>query len=358
MTIKLNKDWKFSLAKERNVTGRRPHFFDDSVLHSFHYDKHGFCESALLSIDLASGLENWRFTEPHVLNEPSVNQQGSIFISSFSGAVCSFDRNGQLRWRKQLTDCNIWKTVLLGEDRLIVAEIAGQSKNTWCLSQDSGEIIWKFENGGHSYPVVMNDQIAIHVSVQDGKAFSESIVRVFAIEISSGKALWFADSPEYLFVPHIFGDVVFIGGRGSVRAYKIHDGKLLARYDVGIDDTIDGCFSHIGEQLIFAAEESNVLHSVQLVENRGILQTDYSFKKRWSLPLDSRPEGLIGLIGGKHFVALSNGSLAFFCPENGLLSEVVSIGCASPFFSANGNKLVMSKGRELSLFTHESHIAS
>ena len=168
MTINLEKRWVYSLAKERNVRGRRPHFSGQSAIHSIHYDKRSFFESLLLSIDLSTGIENWRFVEPHILNEPCVNSDGHIFVSSFSGTVYSFDQSGELRWESAVTKSSLWQTFLLGNDRLVVAEIAGQSKSTWCLSRETGQIIWQFENGGHSYPVALNEKAVVHASVSTG----------------------------------------------------------------------------------------------------------------------------------------------------------------------------------------------
>ena len=161
-------------------------------------------------------------------------------------------------------------------------------------------------------------------------------------------------SPEYLFVPYIVDDIVFVGGRGSVRAYGLNDGELLAKFEVAADDTINRCFSSVGNQLIFSSEDSNILRSVQLIMKRGMFRKNYKFEDQWSLKLNGSPDGLVGSVNEHYFVALSNGSLAFFNPDNGGLSEIASIGGTSSAFSVRSNEVLFSKGREISLLTFTS----
>ncbi len=55
---------------------------------------------------------------------------------------------------------------------------------------------------------------------------------LYCLSLKDGHVLWSCTSPEYLFKPCIVGGVVFIGARGSLRAYHLKTGKLLDRLEM------------------------------------------------------------------------------------------------------------------------------
>ena len=147
---------------------RRAEVVGGTVYVAFACDKGDFSQSRLFALDLETGAEKWSYTVEHSASEPVTDGSGVTYWSSFEGNVHALDPGGALIWKAPGTRSNIFTPCLLGDDRLVIPEIAGGARNTWCLERATGKVAWRFEHGGHAYPVHCHGDRVIHSSVVSG----------------------------------------------------------------------------------------------------------------------------------------------------------------------------------------------
>lgn len=226
--------WSFKLAKERRVQARAPVPWGEQqqLLLALHYDKAGFFESRLLALDARSGAERWSQTVAHVGNEPLV-QGDSCYWSAFDGSVRALDPAGRPIWHSTLSErCNLGQPLLAG-DRLLVGEIGGGASAVHCLDRLSGRPLWRFDSGGHAYPMaVQGDLLFVSVAASTG-AGEPARGLLHAIELASGRPRWTAAEPrgDYCFNPLPIGDRVdrvAIAGNRVLQLLDARSGKRLA----------------------------------------------------------------------------------------------------------------------------------
>lgn len=220
--------WTFRLEKERRVFARRAAVMGETVYVAFSYDKGEFTQSRLFALDLETGSEKWSYTVEHSANEPVTDENGTTYWSSFEGNVYALDAGGALMWKEPGTTASLFVPCLLGDDRLVVPEIAGGARNTWCLDRATGKTAWRFEHGGHAYPVHCHGDRVIHSSVASRGIGQPSRGSLFSLSATDGELVWTVTGSEYLFNPMVFRDTVFICSSRTVRGYSLNSGKLLA----------------------------------------------------------------------------------------------------------------------------------
>lgn len=207
---------------------RRAEVVGGTVYVAFACDKGDFSQSRLFALDLETGAEKWSYTVEHSASEPVTDGSGVTYWSSFEGNVHALDPGGALIWKEPGTRSNIFTPCLLGDDRLVIPEIAGGARNTWCLERATGKVAWRFEHGGHAYPVHCHGDRVIHSSVISGVFPRPPRGSLFCLSAADGEPVWTVTESEYLFNPMVFRDTVFICSNTALRAYSLNAGKLLA----------------------------------------------------------------------------------------------------------------------------------
>lgn len=216
--------WKSSIDGRRNVSARAPVLHGDSVLASRCYDLEGFYESVLQCLDAESGVPRWEFKVRHVGNQPVISADGAVYWSVFDGNVYAFERDGSPWWKAPGTGTNVWVPCLLDDGGLVFAENGGSARRTWCLDASTGAVRWKFENGGHSYALAAAGGRVLHTTNREGTKG----VTLYCLAADTGSLSWTVSSAEWMFRPRVHRDVVYVGGRGHLRAYGLADGRLIA----------------------------------------------------------------------------------------------------------------------------------
>ncbi|KIQ28202.1 hypothetical protein RT97_21010 [Variovorax paradoxus] len=317
--MKLN--WSYRLPKERQVGARPPVAGADTVLVAFHYDKAGFYESTLVALDPTTGEERWRATIPHVINEPLLGPDGSVYVSSFSGTVHAFDRTGKKLWDGRCGDRNMGRPCLVGGDRLVVAETGGGASKTWCLDVRTGSIVWAFENHGHSYGLAANNGRVVHATVLAKGAG----VRLHCVDMSNGRALWAVDSAEWMFHPVVQDQTVLIGARGSLRAYSLQTGELLARLDLEGQEAIDGQMQVFGDRICFGTDAGRVRCAV-LQSKRSFFKTRLSLESAWQAACEGGIRGRPVMAGEALAVLAPEEGIVFLDPATGQRLSSIKMG--------------------------------
>ncbi|WPG41285.1 PQQ-binding-like beta-propeller repeat protein [Variovorax sp. EBFNA2] len=325
--------WTFRLPKEREVGARNPVAGEDTVLVAFHYDKADFYESALVALDRVTGQERWRRAIPHVVNEPVLASDGSVYVSSFSGTVHAYDSDGKELWDGRCGDSNMGKPCLVANDRLVVAETGGRASKTWCLDRRTGSIVWTFENHGHSYGIATNNERIVHATVLP----KDAGVRLHCLEASSGRSLWAVDSREWMFHPLVGEQTVVIGARGSLRAYSLQTGVQLSKLELQEQEAIDGHMLLSGDRIYFATDCGRVgCASIQRV--RSFFKSKLSLKSEWHCALEGGIRGRPAMMGS---------ALGVLCEEEGLVLLDPATGQRLSAFrtgKGNGGGLVYDRG--------------
>jgi hypothetical protein len=217
--------WAFRLAKERSVFARRASVTGGTAHVAFSYDKRGFTESKLFALDLETGSEKWSYTVEHVANQPLADADGTIYWSSFEGNVYALDVHGALLWKAPGTRSNIGVPRLLGNDRLVVPEIAGGARATWCLYRATGKTLWRFESGGHTCQIHCHGERMLQSS--DSGATGEAALSCLAA--ADGTLVWSVKERGDFFNPFVLGDRVIVWSEKRVRVYSLAQGRLLAK---------------------------------------------------------------------------------------------------------------------------------
>ena len=282
--------WKYSLKIKRDVRARSPVINGNAVYAVFQYSKGGFYESSLTSFDLSTGEIRWTFLVDHTCSQPVVDAGGNVYLSSFGGSVYALDADGRERWRSPIVRQNLWMPCLGEDGSLIVAEIGGGSRNTWCLESGTGKVRWKFENRGHSYSIASAQDKVVHATARRDP--DPEGVSLYCLSLNDGRPVWTCDSPEYLFKPCIVDGSVFIGARGSFRAYDLKTGRILDRLEMPSGVALNSEILARDKRL-YVGDENGTLLAIASLESRSLLGKKLRLARSWDFKCDgeasSRP---------------------------------------------------------------------
>lgn len=288
-TVPIRPRWVLALKDARRVGARTPAIANGTIYQVFHYDKGSGFESALLAVDIRSGAERWRSLIGHVANEPVVGSDGTIYVSSFEGSVYAFAPDGAVLWRAPAAERNMGAACLAGPDRILVAETGGGSRKTWCLDARSGDVLWSFENGGHSYPISATADIAVHATAVSTENFGETAIRLFALSVKDGHVLWSVAHDQYLFGSAMVGEHIVIGARGGVRVYALRDGRLEAELAIPDETAAQTVRSESAGLLV--VDDTRRLRVLALGQKRGLFRSSVELTERWVTELPAEPAG-------------------------------------------------------------------
>lgn len=308
--------WKYGLKGVRSVTQRCPVVIGTSALVTFNHGQGSNFQGTLSAIDIETGEEQWRFNANHFLNEPSVSNDGNIFITCFDGSVYKFGPDGVLQWKSQPSECNLWSGLVV-EDKFYYAEIAGRSKYTRALNAGNGSILWEYENGGHSYALATDLQDCIvHCSVSGG--FDEKSIFLHCINKDTGGVVWKTKYDQYLFQPLIAGNYIYIGSRSHVALFDLENGELLATYQIEDGDAVTARPIKAGNGVIFVSEKGHIFCLNVVEAKTGMLRRKaIDLKQSWSLDLLSEVKARIVLAGSQLLVITEAGNLLKINSESG-----------------------------------------
>ncbi|MCK9549227.1 PQQ-binding-like beta-propeller repeat protein [Aquamicrobium sp.] len=341
--------WAFSLKDERRVGARAPVIDGDALYQIFYYDRGNSSESVCIALDILTGTERWRFVISHVANEPVVGSDGMIYVSSFEGLIYAIDRHGALRWKAPDSHRNLGMVSLVGPDRIAVAETGGGAGKTWCLDAQTGQALWSFDSGGHSYRIAATRDLLVHASVI-GK-FESTAIRLFALSAKDGRPLWVASHDEYLFRPVVHDDLVIIGARGSVLAYALATGKVVARLELPEGSAATTLVATGGGAL--AIDDEAMLRLLAVKRERSLFRSTVRLEQIWQVALEEEGVGHPLELGGRIMVLTKGGAILVFSRDDGrqLGSHRPKKGMSGAGgLTRSGPVLVQASGRTVRLF--------
>ena len=309
--------WSFRLADERSVRTRTPVIVNDRLCAVFTYQRGDFFESLLLCLDLASGVEIWRVSVDHILSEPVLDRDGNVFVSSFGGQVLAFDSSGRALWRGPEIGRNLWKPTIISPDRLVVPEIAGGSRFSWCLDAQTGEEVWQFETGGHTRAVVASDDLLVQITSISGNDPAKPTNGLTALQTGNGALAWSALVSFYPGSLCLAGDRVIVGARGALLAFDLASGRSVAEMPTA-NEAGFGRLLSLDADTVVLADDQNTLRMVDLQTRRGLFRSNVAFTERWRTKLHAPAIGEPELLSSSVAVLGNDGTISLHSIQNGV----------------------------------------
>ena len=182
----------------------------------------------MLALDINTGKQLWAFT-PKRLSSPDnsyfgghltspVVVDGTIFVGA-GQEVYALDANtGAVRWTFAAKDY-ISSSATVSQGHVYISDF----RYLYALDQQSGAVVWAHPTTLSIYfsPVVAGQTVLLN----DGEGLS-------ALDATSGKQLWTANIPSQALIPGaVSGSRVFVKSVSSLYALDLASGKQLWRFD-------------------------------------------------------------------------------------------------------------------------------
>ncbi|MEL4377559.1 PQQ-binding-like beta-propeller repeat protein [Brucella cytisi] len=344
--------WRFRLAKERNVNARAPVFADGRIYQVFYFGRNPD-KSTLIAFDAEAGHEIWRVDFPDCINEPVVGASGTIYVSSLGGKAYAHDKNGSELWSAYVGFA-LRRPCLAGPNRLILVEMHGRAFRTFCLDSSTGAINWQFDKPGHRFDIGATTDVVVHVTTEAGASFDDKpINHLIALSADTGEELWAIRSETYLLASMIIDDLVIVGARGSLRAFEMKAGKLVAQFPIQQDAAINNGLSSVSDGFVFF-DDSGTIQCVSLTKKRSLLRSALRFDERWSNSLPVKLLGRPATFDSTIIVLDERGHFHHLSAENGRRLYSFEMGTgdtqANGGVAEVGSLLAASHGRMLALY--------
>jgi hypothetical protein len=159
------------------------------------------------ALDAATGAQRWMFAAQDYISSSATLADGRVFIADLKQLYALDEQTGNMIWSFPTTTSIYFspvvaeQTVLLSNGDKLVALDTANAKQRWALS--------------------MPGEGLIPGAVQGTRAFVKSTKALYALDLASGKQLWQIHDLNYVSLPAVAGDSVFmvIGmGAGSMVA--------------------------------------------------------------------------------------------------------------------------------------------
>lgn len=299
--------WQYGLKGARSISYRQPIIFENRAFVTINHGQGSNFNGSLISLDLETGKELWRYDHTHYFAEPTVSTDGYIYISSFSGRVFKFDIYGKLCWETQPTERNLRKGVL-HKNSYVYAEIAGGSDTTIALDCLSGEVKWKYNNGGHCYGLASdNSNFIIHSSAVSID-WNKSQYFLHCTEAITGKLIWRSEYENILFCPIIFNDFVCVGSRGHIAVFDLRNGSLVAKHKINDDADFFQQPIITDEAVFFVSDQGHLVSlKVEQSKTRFFKSKKIEFSPVWEVNLSSKVKSNIVYCDHEILVITENG---------------------------------------------------
>jgi outer membrane protein assembly factor BamB len=220
----------------------------------------------------ASAVRAWTVeTGGHISAQPVVGDDGTIFVGSHDHHLYAIDREGHVRWRRDLGG-PIYSTPALIGNRLFVGS---DSDFFFCVDATSGEVVWHLPT---------DDDADTGVAIApDGSLVLGAGADVLSVS-QEGELRWrFRTGLKVFSAPAIDDDGTIYVGSQDDHVYAIApDGRMRWRYHV--EDDVDGSPAIADDGTIYVGSDD---HRVYALRRDGTL--------RWSSDVDGDIRAPVGL---------------------------------------------------------------
>tara|TARA_B100000749_G_scaffold280899_1_gene280949 strand:- start:24414 stop:25559 length:1146 start_codon:yes stop_codon:yes gene_type:complete len=212
------------------------------------------------ALDVKSGRQVWLYNRRSTTmlsirggSQPTV--YGSSVILGFNdGYLVSLDRRkGQLNWQKRLNTKRRFTDIdarpVIEDGKIFVGSF---DEALFCLDANTGNEIWKYEEGGYAAVTISGDRIYYSTTSQN----------IVALDKKSGKLIWKVSTDSgYLTQPQIYKSTVIVGeSDGGLMALDGNTGKHLAQFEPGRGVTSTATVDDKTGDLFFISKEGNLFY--------------------------------------------------------------------------------------------------
>lgn len=216
--MKATKIHEYKLKGKRNISTRQPLLVGNRLMVLFIYDEKGRSFSRVICFDATTFDIEWEYDYGFVINNIVLSPQQSLLLACMDGKIEELNlENGQLLHTIDLGLSRSGAVSNVVNNQVVVAGVQG-SKETVCVNLENREVVWRFDNGGHSYlPLIVGD-----------KVYQCTERQINCLDASSGAAHWnHSEETTYIFNPALFHELILVGGHGLVNFYHKDSGALL-----------------------------------------------------------------------------------------------------------------------------------
>ncbi|MFH6999728.1 PQQ-binding-like beta-propeller repeat protein [Flavobacterium sp. FlaQc-57] len=145
----------------------------------------GTIEGNLLGFDTQSGKQKWNIPVGGVLVGSPIAENNKIYTASSTTFICVDAVTGQLIWQNKLPQSYSQGTPLIQSDKIIFGT---WDTNIYCLNKNTGNLIWKWNNGNTKQVLYSAGNVNI-VSSKNRLYFVTPERFLTILEIETGKTL-------------------------------------------------------------------------------------------------------------------------------------------------------------------------
>lgn len=243
--MKAIKIHEYKLKGKRNISARQPLLVGNRLIVLFIYDEKGRVFSRVICFDAGTFDIEWEYDYDFVINNIVLSPQQSLLLACMDGKIEELNlENGQLLHTIDLGLSRSGAVSNVANGQVVVAGVQG-SKETVCVNLENREVVWRFDNGGHSYlPLIV-----------ENKVYQCTERQLNCLDLNSGTALWsHREETTYIFNPVAFHELILVGGHGLLNVYHANDGTLLHQIQTNVREGIqriqtDGDRIYFGDTL-------------------------------------------------------------------------------------------------------------
>jgi outer membrane protein assembly factor BamB len=199
------------------------------------------------ALDAASGAVRWEFSAKQYISSSATAADGRIYISDFDAFYAIDQKTGALVWSYPTTMTLYFAPVISGQTVLLSS--GGQLV---ALDTSSGKQRWAASLPGED---------VIPTAVQGSRAFVKSTATLYALDLASGKQLWQARDLNYISLPAIAGDQVFVirGSGASTSLSALDAGTGLSTWTLPVKSLSSTAPVIAGQSLYVRTTDGRIL---------------------------------------------------------------------------------------------------
>ena len=209
-------------------------------------------ENETCAFDLETGKQIWKNKDVNLICSKPVFVDNKILLGSRCGHIFALNLDGELEWKKNFTNDNVYLAVQ-DDKNTIIASIGNK-----CIRFDSdGNVNWEFKGEG-----TLNSAVAI---IEDSIYFGTSDSNVYALNRKNGDLRWEQNTGwSVQNTPAVSDDTIYVGSMDNhLYAMDRKDGDIL--WTFGTNGAIRSTPSVYGDYVFFGSDDG-YLYAVDVEE--------------------------------------------------------------------------------------------
>jgi outer membrane protein assembly factor BamB len=148
------------------------------------------------ALDANTGAVRWTFAAKDYISSSATVSQGHVYISDFRDLYALDQQSGAVVWAHPTTLSIYFSPVVAGQTVLL-----NDGEGLSALDTASGKQLWTTN---------ITSQALIPGAVSGSRVFVKSVSSLYALDLASGKQLWRFDDRNFISLPVVTSDQVFV----------------------------------------------------------------------------------------------------------------------------------------------------